>query len=54
MTSYVCPVCGHIHVEELGDIENGIMPGTLWEDVPEDWFCPSCYTTKDAFVEVNG
>jgi rubredoxin len=54
MTSYVCPICGHVHVEELGDILNGIEPGTAWDDIPDDWFCPSCYATKDSFVELDG
>ena len=22
--------------------EEGIEPGTKWEDVPEDWVCPDC------------
>ena len=41
---YVCP-CGYVYDETLGD------PGTKWEDVPEDWVCPVCGLTKDAFTE---
>lgn len=31
---YVCTVCGYIYDEDIGDPENGIAPGTKWEDVP--------------------
>ena len=33
MKKYVCDVCGYIYDEETGDPENGIEPGTKWEDV---------------------
>lgn len=46
---YICTVCGHIYDEAEGDPENGIPPGTLWEDVPEDWVCPDCGASKDEF-----
>ena len=36
---------------ELGDPDNGVAPGTPWEDVPEDWVCPVCGLGKDAFNE---
>ena len=29
---YVCP-CGYVYDETLGDPENGVAPGTKWEDV---------------------
>ena len=45
---YVCP-CGYVDDPEVGDEENGIAPGTAWEDVPEDWVCPICGLGKDAF-----
>jgi rubredoxin len=54
MRSYVCPLCGHVHVEEIGDLENGISPGTPWEDVPDEYLCPSCDAPKFAFVELDG
>ena len=49
MEKYVCVVCGYIYDEELGDTENGIAPGTKWEDVPEDYMCPLCGVGKDQF-----
>ena len=46
---YVCVICGYIYDEETGDQESGINPGTLWEDVPEDWTCPDCGSSKQDF-----
>ena len=34
---YVCDACGWIYDEELGDPENGIEPGTAFDDLPEDF-----------------
>ena len=52
MKKYVCP-CGYEYDPEKGDPENGIAPGTAWEDVPEDFVCPVCGLGKDAFEEVD-
>ena len=51
MKKYVCSVCGYIYDEAAGDPDNGIAPGTAWEDVPEDFFCPLCGVGKDQFEE---
>ena len=32
---YVCDVCGYVYDETVGDPDNGIAPGTKWEDLPE-------------------
>ena len=45
---YVCP-CSYEYDPKLGDPDNGIAPGTSWEDLPEDWVCPICGLEKDAF-----
>ncbi|WP_265104747.1 rubredoxin [Ruminococcus turbiniformis] len=52
MKKYVCDVCGYIYDEAAGDPDNGIEPGTAWEDVPEDFLCPLCGVGKDQFSEV--
>ena len=52
MKKYACP-CGYEYDPEKGDPENGIAPGTAWEDVPEDFVCPVCGLGKDAFEEVD-
>ena len=49
MKKYVCTVCGYVHDEAAGDPDNGIEPGTKWEDLPEDWVCPLCSVGKDEF-----
>ena len=41
MDKYICTVCEYIYDPELGDPENGIAPGTSFEDLPDDWeTCP--------------
>jgi rubredoxin len=49
MDKYVCTVCGYVYDPATGDPDNGVEPGTKWEDVPEDWVCPLCGASKDAF-----
>ena len=39
---YVCDICGYVYDPEIGDPDNGVAPGTPWEEVPEDWVCPLC------------
>lgn len=44
-----CIVCGWIYDEAEGCEEEGIPPGTKWEDVPEDFVCPECGVSKEDF-----
>lgn len=46
---YICNLCGYIYDEEAGAPDEGIAPGTKWEDVPADWVCPLCGAGKDDF-----
>ena len=46
---YVCSACGWTYDEEAGDPENGIAPGTKFEDLPEDFVCPLCGVDKSRF-----
>ena len=46
---YVCELCGWVYDEELGDPDNGIAPGTKFEDLPEDFECPLCGVGKEFF-----
>ena len=41
MQKYVCEPCGYVYDPEVGDPDNGIAPGTAFEDLPEDWVCQS-------------
>ncbi len=49
MTKYVCNVCGYVYEPVDGDPDNGIAPGTPFEDIPEDWTCPLCGVGKENF-----
>lgn len=49
----MCLVCGCIYDEEIGWPDDGISPGTRWEDVPLNWQCPECGCTKNDFDMVQ-
>ena len=49
MEKYVCTICGYVYDEELGDPDNGVEPGTKFEDIPEDWVCPLYGVPKSDF-----
>lgn len=51
MKKYRCLVCGHIYDPEEGDPDTGIPPGTAFEDLPNDWYCPVCGAGKEDFEE---
>ncbi len=46
---YVCEICGYEYDEKVGDPDNGIAPGTKFEDLPDDWSCPLCGVDKSNF-----
>lgn len=48
MDKYVC-VCGYVYNPEDGDPDQGVAPGTAFEDISEDWVCPLCGLGKDMF-----
>ncbi|GMQ79712.1 MAG: rubredoxin [Thermodesulfobacteriota bacterium] len=49
MDKYVCTICGYVYDPEQGDPDNGVAPGTKFEDLPDDWECPVCGASKDDF-----
>ena len=51
MKKYVCEICGYVYDEEAGDPENGIAPGTTWDELPDDFVCPLCGVGKESFTE---
>ncbi len=53
MAKWLCSVCGYIYDPQKGDIASGISPGTPFDNLPDDWVCPSCGADKEAF-EVIG
>ena len=50
---YICRTCGLIYDEELGDEDSGLAPGTRFEDIPDDWYCPLCLVSKSDFVLID-
>lgn len=49
MKKYRCTVCEYIYDPEQGDPENGIEPRTAFEDLPDEWICPTCGESTWAF-----
>ena len=54
MAQWECIVCGWVYDEAKGDPDNGVAPGTKWDDVPESWLCPDCCVGKEDFEIVAG
>ncbi|RKY96392.1 MAG: rubredoxin [Candidatus Hydrothermota bacterium] len=49
MKKYKCTICGYIYDPEVGDPDNGVNPGTAFEDLPDTWVCPVCGAPKADF-----
>jgi rubredoxin len=46
--------CGYIYDPDRGDRRGKIPKGTRFEDLPEDWRCPSCGAGKKMFKPLAG
>jgi rubredoxin len=46
---YICTSCGFIYDPDEGDPDGGVPPGTAFDDIPDDWFCPVCGARKADF-----
>ena len=53
MEKWQCIVCGYVYDPEKGDPDNGVDPGTPFENVPDDWICPDCGAPKDQFEKMS-
>ncbi|MGF6768055.1 rubredoxin-NAD+ reductase [Paraburkholderia sp. GAS199] len=53
MKKWLCVICGLIYDEAEGWPKDGIVAGTRWEDVPEDWKCPDCGVGKADFEMIE-
>ncbi len=51
LQKWVCPSCGYIYDPAEGDPDSGILPGTAFEDLPDDWECPVCGVNKSGFIK---
>ena len=54
MQKYRCIVCNYIYDPAAGDPDNGVQPGTAFENIPDTWVCPICGAGKDQFVKEGG
>lgn len=54
MLKYTCTICGYVYDEETGNPDRGVAPGVAWNALPDDWVCPICGATKDAFERQGG
>jgi rubredoxin len=46
---YVCSVCGYVYDPENGESHGDVPAGTEWEDINDDFRCPTCGVSKDKF-----
>ena len=46
---YVCKLCGYVYDPAVGDPDGNIAAGTKFEDLPDDWVCPTCGAPKSSF-----
>jgi rubredoxin len=50
---YQCLLCSYIYDPAVGDPDNGVAPGTAFDDIPDTWVCPECGAGKDQFEPVE-
>ncbi len=53
MEKWECTACGYIYDPAVGDPNNGVPPGTRFEDLPDTWVCPQCGVGKEFFQKVG-
>jgi len=47
---YICSGCGYEYVQDLGDPDAGILEGTPFAMLPDEWICPDCGEDKNQFI----
>ena len=47
--TYACTVCSFGYYPHMGFPKAGIPPGTLFEELPNNWRCPWCGAPKSKF-----
>ena len=52
MQKFKCDICGYVYDPEKGDPDNGVEPGTAFENLPNNWVCPECGAEKSDFSPV--
>ena len=53
---YQCQVsnCGYVYDPDRGDVKGKIPAGTAFKDLPDDWQCPHCGSSKKTFRPLAG
>lgn len=54
MAKWKCQACEFIYNEEDGLPDQGILPGTKFKELPDDWVCPLCGVGKEFFEKLEG
>lgn len=52
VSSYQCSNCMTVYDKKYGDPEAGVNPGTPFEELPEEYLCPLCTSTRESFIPV--
>lgn len=52
MEKYVCKICGYVYDPVKADPDDGIAPGTAFEQIPDSWVCPVCGADKSQFEKM--
>ena len=52
MERWICTICQYVYDPAVGDPDNGVAPGTPFEELPDTWVCPLCGAGKDMFEQV--
>lgn len=55
MSKAECRICRYVYNPKRNDPRDKIKPSPEMEfdDLPENWICPSCGTGKDAFYKLE-
>jgi rubredoxin len=53
MKKFRCVICGYVYDPVEGDPDDGIKPGTEFNDLPVDYICPVCGAGKDEFLKAD-
>lgn len=48
---HICNGCGYEYDQLIGDEENEVAPGTVFEQLSDEWVCPECGEGKSQFIE---
>ena len=53
MRKFICDICDWVYDPAVGDPDNGVAPGTPFEQLPDEWVCPECGADKSQFSLVQ-